>query len=104
MVPDALAIHALTIGAIGGLTIGMMTRTARGHTGRPLRAEAADVVCYGLVMAAAIVRVLVRAGVAFRVTSQTVVGAGACWVVAFALFTAAYGPSLLRGRVDGKSG
>ena len=29
-----LAVHALSMGAIGGLTIGMMVRTARGHTGR----------------------------------------------------------------------
>ena len=35
----SLATHALTIGAIGGLTIGMMTRTARGHTGRLVQAD-----------------------------------------------------------------
>jgi uncharacterized protein involved in response to NO len=28
-VSDMLATHALTVGAIGGLTIGMMTRTAQ---------------------------------------------------------------------------
>ena len=42
LVPASLATHALTVGAVGGLIIGMMTRTARGHTGRPLRADAAD--------------------------------------------------------------
>src|SRR6185295_3143572 len=36
LVAPGLATHALTVGAIGGLTLGMMTRTARGHTGRPL--------------------------------------------------------------------
>jgi predicted alpha/beta-hydrolase family hydrolase len=35
----SLAVHALTVGAGGGLIIGMMTRTARGHTGRPLQAD-----------------------------------------------------------------
>jgi hypothetical protein len=39
LVAAPLATHALTIGAIGGLTIGMMTRTARGHTARPLVAD-----------------------------------------------------------------
>src|SRR4029079_3885117 len=34
LVPGVLATHALTVGAIGALTIGMMTRTARGHTAR----------------------------------------------------------------------
>jgi uncharacterized protein involved in response to NO len=38
-VPASPATHALTVGAIGGMIIGMITRTARGHTGRPLRAD-----------------------------------------------------------------
>lgn len=36
-VMPTLAVHALTVGAAGGLIIGMMTRTARGHTGRRLQ-------------------------------------------------------------------
>ena len=47
----SLATHALTAGAAGGLIIGMMTRTARGHTARPLRADRVDVACYVLVWA-----------------------------------------------------
>ena len=53
VVGESLAWHALTLGAIGGLTIGMMTRTAKGHTGRPLVADGFEVAAYGLVMAAA---------------------------------------------------
>ncbi len=34
------------VGAIGGMTIGMMTRTARGHTGRPLIADRFEIACY----------------------------------------------------------
>jgi uncharacterized protein involved in response to NO len=103
VVPSVLALHALTIGAIGGLTIGMMTRTARGHTGRPLRADRVDVTCYALVMAAAIIRVpgallLPDAYVA------TVLAAAACWTLAFALYAIAYAPSLLGPRADGKPG
>jgi uncharacterized protein involved in response to NO len=56
LVPELIAVHALTIGGIGGLTIGMMTRTARGHTGRPLLADRRDIACYGLVLMAAIIR------------------------------------------------
>src|SRR5690606_11684409 len=40
VVGHSASVHALTAGAIGGLTLGMMTRTARGHTARPLRADA----------------------------------------------------------------
>ncbi|MEO5659557.1 MAG: NnrS family protein, partial [Polaromonas sp.] len=45
-VAPSVAIHALTVGAIGGMIIGMMTRTALGHTGRPLKAGRAEVACY----------------------------------------------------------
>ena len=50
-------VHALAVGATGGLIIGMITRTARGHTGRPLRASRLEVAAYGLVTGAAVLRV-----------------------------------------------
>jgi uncharacterized protein involved in response to NO len=49
--------HALTAGAIGSMVIGMMTRTALGHTGRKLVAGKTEVACYTLVATAAVVRV-----------------------------------------------
>jgi len=58
LVPVSLGVHALGVGATGGLIIGMMTRTARGHTGRPLTADAPEVTAYGLIMLAAVLRVL----------------------------------------------
>lgn len=45
LLAGSFATHALTVGAIGGLTLGMMTRTARGHTGRPLAADGFDIGC-----------------------------------------------------------
>ncbi|MEO8485981.1 MAG: NnrS family protein [Betaproteobacteria bacterium] len=102
-VPDPIAVHALTIGGIGGLTIGMMTRTAKGHTGRPLQADRRDVACYALVMAAAIARV---AGAMLWPAGYvtTVVVASLAWAAAFLLYCAAYGLWLLRARADGKPG
>ena len=103
LVSPILATHALTIGGIGGLTIGMMTRTARGHTGRPLVASRTDVACYGLVLAAALARV---AGPLAWPSAYvaTVVVSGACWSVAFLLYAFSYAPWLLRARPDGKPG
>ena len=54
----SLATHALTVGVLGGLTIGMMTRTARGHTGRLLQADRFEVTAYAAILIAAIVRVV----------------------------------------------
>jgi uncharacterized protein involved in response to NO len=102
-VSELLAVHALTVGAIGGLTIGMMTRTARGHTGRPLVADRFEVACYVLVALAAVIRVfggllLPDAYVA------TVLASGICWSAAFALYAVRYWPVLSRPRIDGKPG
>jgi uncharacterized protein involved in response to NO len=103
LVATSFAVHALTIGAIGGLTLGMMTRTARGHTGAPLAADRRDVAIYVLVMLAALVRV--GGGLALpRYYLPTVIGAAACWTAAFTLYALAYAPRLVRPRADGKPG
>ena len=59
VVPALLATHALTVGVVGGLTLGMMTRTSRGHTGLTLETGRAELAAYLLVHAAAAMRVLV---------------------------------------------
>jgi uncharacterized protein involved in response to NO len=102
-IAGSTATHALTVGAIGGLVIGMMTRTARGHTARPLRADGFDVACYALVLLAAVVRVGVPL-VAPAWWMEAVVASAAFWSAAFALYALRYGPSLCRPRLDGKPG
>ena len=102
-VGESVALHALTLGAIGGLTIGMMTRTAKGHTGRPLMADGYEVAAYGLVMTAAVVRVaggLLVPGAYLA----TVVASAALWSTAFAIYAVRYWPVLTRPRLDGKPG
>jgi uncharacterized protein involved in response to NO len=102
-VAPQFAIHALTIGAIGGMTIGMMTRTARGHSGLPLVADRYDVTCYALIELAALVRVF--GGMALLESYRaTVVLSGLCWTGAFALYAIRYWPVLTRPRLDGKPG
>jgi uncharacterized protein involved in response to NO len=103
LVAEPLAVHALTIGAIGGMTLGMMTRTARGHTGRPLTVDGFEVACYVLVQLAALVRVF--GGMVFRDGYlATIIVSGLCWSAAFALYAVRYWPILSRTRVDGKPG
>lgn len=103
VVPATLATHALTVGAIGGITLGMMTRTSRGHTGRPLRASPVETAAYVLVHLAAAVRVfLPLAAPDLQLTA--IIASGVLWSVAFALFTVAFWPMLTRPRLDGKPG
>lgn len=103
LVAGSFAIHALTVGAIGGMTIGMMTRTARGHTGRPLAADGFEVACYGLVMAAALLRVAGAMAIpALHV--EAVIASGVCWSAAYGIYAVRYWPVLTRARVDGQPG
>ena len=97
------ATHALTAGAIGTLTLAMMTRTARGHTGRPLVAGRADVIAYCAVLAAAALRVAVPL-IAPAATVPALLVSGLLWSVAFALYAWHYGPWLCRPRPDGRPG
>lgn len=103
IVPGSFATHALTVGAIGGLVIGMMTRTARGHTARPLRADPLDAACYVLVLLAALVRVGLPLlwPLAYM---PAVLGSAVLWCAGFALYAWRYWPVLSRARLDGKAG
>jgi uncharacterized protein involved in response to NO len=96
-------VHALAVGATGGLIIGMITRTARGHTGRPLRASRLEVVAYGLVAAAAVLRVAMPLVLPQQQTLWWVVAAMA-WSAAFGLYLIVFTPWLLTTRLDGKDG
>jgi uncharacterized protein involved in response to NO len=103
LVGALLATHALTVGAIGGMTIGMMTRTARGHSGRALVVDRWEIACYALVAAAALIRVF--GGMLWPAAYvATVVVSGICWFAAFALYAVRYWPILTRSRADGKPG
>jgi len=91
--PQSAAIHALTAGAIGTMTLAVMTRATRGHTGRALVADRATVVIYLLVNIAAIVRVAAAIGETW--TTPLLVASGTLWIGAFALFVFCYGPMML---------
>ncbi len=102
-VAASAGIHALAVGATAGLIVGMVTRTARGHTGRPLKVSRLEVAAYLLVAGAAVARVLLPL-VAPAHTADWLVVAAAAWAVAFALYLWVFTPWLLSSRLDGKDG
>lgn len=103
LVPVSAGVHALAVGATGGLIIGMITRTARGHTGRPLKASAPEVLAYALVMAAAALRVLLPL-VAPSLYVYALVAAATAWSTAFVIYLWIFTPWLMSTRLDGKDG
>lgn len=102
-VPHSLAIHALTVGAMGVAIIAMITRTALGHTGRALVAGPFEVASYWLMIVAAVARVF--GPMAFTASAGMWVDiAGGLWCAALIVYLIRYVPFLSAPRIDGKPG
>lgn len=94
--------HAAGIGAMAGLILGVITRVALGHTGRPLRLPAGIVWAYLAIQAAAALRLATALGAMPWRLGLVLSAAG--WTLAFLLFLWRYTPILLAPRADGKAG
>jgi uncharacterized protein involved in response to NO len=93
-VPSTAAIHALTAGMIGVMTLAVMTRTSRSHTGRERRADLATLLIYLFVNLAAFTRTL--APFVNTAYTELLVLSAIFWSLAFGLFALTYGPMLAR--------
>jgi uncharacterized protein involved in response to NO len=97
------ATHALTVGAIGSLTLGMMVRVALGHTGRVLVASKPVAMSFVILSAAAIVRVAGPVLVPEKYFLAVLIS-GLLWTTAFAIYLICFTPALVSPRIDGKPG
>jgi len=103
LLPPFPALHALTAGAIGVFTLGMLARVTLGHTGREMRASGTTVLAFVAVNLAALNRVFPP--LIWPDQYPLWLGlSGALWILAFGLFLWVYGPMLLQPRVDGRPG
>ena len=82
----------MTAGAMGSMTLAVMTRATRGHTGRELTADGITTAIYLLVIAAAACRVL--APVMMTAYFPLLDAAATLWCAAFGLFVLHYGRML----------
>ncbi|MEI8161503.1 MAG: NnrS family protein [Betaproteobacteria bacterium] len=101
--PPSAPVHALAIGATGSLILGMITRTALGHTGRILEVSRFEVTAYGLIQMAAATRVLTLLALPLAAAAGIQIAATA-WTLAFLLYLWRYTPWLIRSRADGQPG
>ncbi|MFG6176497.1 NnrS family protein [Halomonas sp. THAF12] len=98
-----LAVHALTIGAMGTMMLAMMARVSLGHTGRPIEALPGIGVALGMLVAAALLRSPMLAlfpGISRVVYSLAIV----LWCLAYVIFLLHYAVPLTTARIDGKEG
>lgn len=96
------AIHAFGIGLTGGLIIGMITRTALGHTGRELKAGKIEITAYVLVQTSTMLWLLSHLLGNLMIEILTL--AGISWSLGFMLYLYKYIPYLCLPRFDGKPG
>lgn len=95
-VPQIAGIHALSVGAVGTITLSIMVRATLGHTGRTLRASAFAKVIFVCVIAAALARIF--AGLDIGPTDTLLYVAALGWAIAFIGFGAAFAPALTMPR------
>jgi uncharacterized protein involved in response to NO len=93
-VPLSAGLHAWTAGAIGMMTLAVMTRATLGHTGRPLQASVITQAIYASVFVGAVLRIV--AGCTGSIVLLE--AGGALWMLGFAGFALAYAPLLVRRK------
>jgi uncharacterized protein involved in response to NO len=92
----ASVLHIFTVGVLGTMTLAVMTRATRGHTGRRLSASGLTSISYLALLLAAVLRPFAE-----LLPGQyhlLLEAAGTCWILAFALFVYEYGPMLMTRR------
>lgn len=102
--PKTLAIHAMAIGGVGLITVGMMARVTLGHTGRDVSSPPKlTVLIFALLLIGTVVRVALPAmlpsGYLWWVGISQLL-----WVLSYLLFLGIYMPMLIRVRADGNPG
>ncbi len=97
--------HALGIGFIASMSLGMASRVTLGHSGRPLVLDGFSWACFLGVTLTALLRIAAEIpllaesiGVSFNLLA-----AGA-WLLFMGAWVARYAPMTLRPRIDGKAG
>jgi uncharacterized protein involved in response to NO len=99
--PAANAVHVLTTGAVGAMTLAVMTRASLGHTGRPRHADRTTLMMYVLVNVGAVLRIIAPASDAPTALTHLLLGIAALgWSGAYLLFVLIYGPVLVGPSLD----
>jgi uncharacterized protein involved in response to NO len=95
------AVHLLTTGAMGTMTLAVMTRASLGHTGRPRHADRLTVMIYLLVNIGALLRIFAPNPETPTALTHAMLGLSALgWCGAYLLFAVHYGPYLVRPSLD----
>lgn len=101
VLPYSTALHALTAGAIGSMTLGMMCRVAMGHTGRTIQANIPTTAAFIMMQLLAVLRVFTPLAWPEHTGILMALSAG-LWALCFALYLTFYSAILFGPRPDGR--
>ncbi|QCE34513.1 NnrS family protein [Acetobacteraceae bacterium] len=102
-----MSVHVMGLGAVSMAVAGMMCRVTRGHTGREIKAEKAEMIFFVMLSLSMILRLIstIPQVMASLTAFLTLLNASAtCFIIGFLAFLWRYGPFLCRNRADGKNG
>ncbi|GAA5132587.1 NnrS family protein [Thalassotalea piscium] len=95
------ALHIITVGTIGTMTLAMMSRVSLGHTARSLQSNGWVNLSFAVLLIATLLRFILPL---FNLSSLGYLLAGIGWALGFGIFLIYYTPILLKARTDGRSG
>lgn len=98
LISPFLALHAMTVGGMSGMILGMIARVSLGHTGRPLQPSKVVVVSFYLLQLSALIRVFLPLLMP-DFTAAAVIVSGFLWALAFVGFVVSYFKILIRPKV-----
>ena len=103
LVAKSTALHALTVGAMGGLILAMMARISLGHSGHPLKPKPMMSLAFLAILLAALARVV---GIVLvpEATFNWLLVAALGWMLSYGLFVGVYQNILRSPRADGRPG
>lgn len=100
ILPQAGALHVWLAGAVGLMTLAVMTRASLGHSGRPLHAGPGIAATY----LALVVAVLARFAAGFLPGEMWILHIAACgWILGFGGFAVIYAPILTGAKLGRKA-
>lgn len=91
--PHSAAVHAFTVGVMGGVGLAIMARASLGHSGRKLKAPPSTVFAFLCLNGAAVARI-----------QGHLTLSGSLWTLSFTLFFLGFLPVWLKPRADGRPG
>ncbi len=96
LVPGNVVTHAWTAGAIGVMTLAVMTRASLGHTGHALTATRGTILIYVAIVSAAALRIIAPFCAAWSLPLLDI--SGTAWSLGFLIFVLTYAPILTSQR------